>query len=401
MGYYKYGGIYVDDGTNQKAKTHNPYNKLNPTELEVGWVNTTVGGADNLSTANTGTRTTKAIPCTQGQVVTMGYIHSYDHNPFFIATSVKFWCLAYAFFNSSGKVIAGASSRPSVVDGVVAPANTSYVRVTYVIDGYDDPTKTPEKFFVYVGAAKVENPTYYFPNGVEYLDTDDSMILDHWGETWTMFGDSLTDSYGGHGWDASESPVGGDGWHDTEERVSWKGRFWASTIARKHGFIMDNRAHSGSNIYNSRTSSASYVAGVTVIDEYAEEIANGTIKEPSLITVGFGANTVQDEIGNEADEPSNTTKSMYAGAKYFIEKLKATCPHARIVYILHPLQTGWRDTDGKAREAMRKLFESYNVEYVDMSKASGITTDMLPDGLHVSSKEANAQYGRYLERYLF
>lgn len=401
MGYYKYGGVYVADGENRKAKKHNPYNLLNPSELEVGWINTTVGGTDTLSTANKTTRTTKAIPCNEGQVVTMGYIPSYNHNPFFVASSVKYWCLAYAFFDASGKIIAGATGRPTVTDGIIAPANSSYVRVTYVIDGNNDPVKNPEMFFVYVSSEKIENPTYYFPNGVEYLDTDDTMTMEHWGETWTMFGDSLTDSYGGHGWDASESPVGGDGWHDTEERVSWKGRFWASEIARKHGFKMDNRAHSGSNIYNSRTSSDLYVPGVTVVDAFADEISNGIIEAPSLITVGFGSNTVRDEIGNESDKPSNTAKSMYAGAKYFIEKLKATCPHARIVYILHPLQTGWRDTDGKSREAMRKVFEEYNVEYVDMSKASGLTTDMLPDGLHVSSKEANAQYGRYLERYLF
>ena len=65
MGYYKYGGVYVADGENRKAKKHNPYNLLNPSELEVGWINTTVGGTDTLSTANEMTRTTKAIPCNE------------------------------------------------------------------------------------------------------------------------------------------------------------------------------------------------------------------------------------------------------------------------------------------------------------------------------------------------
>ena len=143
------------------------------------------------------------------------------------------------------------------------------------------------------------------------------------------------------------------------------------------------------------------MSGVLVLDTWVAALRNGNFYEPELITIGFGANTVADEIGSASDAPSNTAHSLYAGTKYFIEALNDACPNARKVYILHPLQEDWRDTSGAARNALRNVFDLYNVEYVDMSQHSGITVDMLPDKLHVSSIEANRQYGRFLESYLF
>lgn len=389
----------IGDGESaQKSRIITTPNRANPSEFSVGWVNTTVGGSDTLNTSNTGTRTTAAIPVTAGKVVSMGYISSYNHNPFFVATSYTEWCLAYAFFDANGTVVSGATSRPTVTGGVTAPSGAAYVRVTFFTDGGADPTTDPEKFYVCVEDANVTSPTYWFENNTEYLTTGDSQTLEKWGQNWLLFGDSLTDSYGGHGWDMSTSPVGGDGWKDTEDRVPWTGYFWASKIARDHGYTMDNRGESGSNIYVSRVYTA--VSGVYILDAFLAELQAGTVEEPDLITIGFGANSVSDEIGTDADT-SETTNTLYGGTKYFIEQLNEYCPNARKVYILHPLQTGWRDTNGAAREAMKTVFDEYNVEYVDMSAHSGITTDMLPDGLHISSIEANRQYRRFLESYLF
>lgn len=296
-------------------------------------------------------------------------------------------------------MVSGATDRPTVTGGVVAPSGAAYVRVTFFVDGHVSPVTNPEKFYVCVEDENVTSPVYWFADNTEYLVTDDAQTLEKWGQTWTLFGDSLTDSYGGHGWDMETSTVGGVGWKDTTERVPWTGYFWASDIARRHGCVVDNQAHSGSNIYNSRVYTD--VSGVLVLDTWVAALRNGDFYEPELITIGFGSNTVADEIGNSSDAPSNTAHSLYAGTKYFIETLNDACPNARKVYILHPLQEDWRDTNGAARDAMRNVFNEYNVEYVDMSQHSGITVDMLPDKLHVSSIEANRQYGRFLESYLF
>jgi len=401
MAIYDFSGNAIATGGAARAKNRvvaTP-NRLNPAEFAVGWINTTVGGDDTLNTKNAWTRTTDRIPVVPGKIVSMGYIKSNNHNPFFVATDFSEWCLAYAFFNAQHKVVASANSRPTVTGGVTVPDGADYLRVTFSVDQNVSPVTNPEKFYVCVEDVNVTSPTYWFPGNTETLEPDDSQTWDHWGENWVLFGDSLTDSYGGHGWDVSSSPVGGEGWKETEDRVPWTGYFWASDIARRHGYILDNQAHSGSNIYNSRVYNA--VSGVLVLDEWIAALENGDFDEPDLITVGFGANSIADERGTDADEPSNTTKSLYAGTKYFIKKLNEACPHARKVYILHPLQDGWRDTDGASREALRAVFDTYNVEYIDMSQHSGITVDMLPDKLHVSSVEANRQYGRFLESYLF
>lgn len=393
-----HGNAIQTGGGKSKSHVFQHPNRANPTQFSIGRVNTTAGGDDVLNTANTGIRTTAPIPVAAGKVVSMGYISAYNHNPFFIATSHTEWCLAYSFFNSAQKVVSGADNRPTVTGGISVPTGATYIRVSFFTDGYNDPVANPEKFYVCVEDANVTDPVYWFGNDAETLVANDHQIWEHWGKSWVLFGDSLTDSYGGHGWDMSTSPVGGDGWKETDERVPWTGYFWASDIARKHGFVMDNQAKSGSNIYVSRVYTAD--SGVYQLDAFLSALQAGTVIEPDLITIGFGANTVPDEIGNPTDT-SETTNTLYGGTKYFIEKLNEFCPNARKVYILHPLQEDWRDTNGAARDAMRNVFNEYNVEYVDMSQHSGITVDMLPDKLHVSSIEANRQYGRFLERYLY
>lgn len=399
--------IYKADGsivTLEKSKQlrYTYANKLDPSTLELGWVNTSVGGDDVLNKSNGGTRSTPPIPASAGKIVTMGCVSAnhYNHNPFSIARSYYEECLAYSFFNSSGKVISGQSSRPSVVGGITCPEGTSYVRVTF----YDhDVTTHPENFFVYVEDVHVTEPKRYIDGGIEVLIPEDGQIWDKWGQKWTLFGDSLTADYGGRYWDMSTSSVGGKGWKEYEEpvndvnsRIPWTGYFWASDIARRHGYIMDNRAISGTTMYEFGT----YLerSGVGVLDSFITELDNGNIEEPDLITIGFGSNHAPNYIGS----PDSTAKNnLYGATKYFIETLNEKCPNARKVYILHPLQSGWHDGSGQSREVMRTIYNNYNVEYVDMSQHSGITVDMLPDHLHVSSIEANKQYGRFLESYLF
>ena len=382
-----------------KRHTVSNPNLADPSKFTVGLLKTD----GTINTAQSGCVTTDYIPCTAGKLVCAGQIKAGNHNPWYQCTSFKEVTRARAFYGADKTVLSGVSenhySDDNVMTGIEAPSGTAFVRVSFG-GSYapSNPVDNKTSCFVHIADTAYTHPTLYFPDGIETITPDDSQVWDTWGQNWLLFGDSLTDSYGGHGWDESTSPVGGEGWKDTEDRVPWTGYFWASKIARDHGYTMDNRGESGSNIYVSRVYTA--VSGVYVLDAFIAELQAGTVEEPDLITIGFGANSVSDEIGTNADT-SATTNTLYGGTKYFIETLNEHCPNSRKVYILHPLQTGWRDTDGAARAAMKTVFDEYNVEYVDMSAHSGITTDMLPDGLHISSIEANRQYRRFLESYLF
>ena len=361
------------------------------------------------NTAQSTCATTDYIPCSPGKLVCAGQIISGDHNPYYWCTAYKEVSRARVFYDSNKSVISGVSenwySENNTMRGIEVPNGASFVRISFGgVYAPFPPNDDHTRCFVYVTEEPYTDPTPYFGGGTETIDPDDSQTWEKWGQTWTLFGDSLTDSYGGHGWDKSTSPVGGYGWKDAEDpiaagqRIPWTGYFWASDIARRHGYVLDNRAKSGSNIYVSRVYTAD--SGVYQLDAFLAELEAGTIEEPDLISIGFGANTVRDELGSPNDT-SETINTLYGGTKYFIEQLNDHCPHARKVYILTPVQEGWRDTDGTARAAMKSVFDEYNVEYVDMSQHSGITVDMLPDKLHISSIEANRQYGRFLERHLF
>lgn len=393
------GNVMSQDASKQKSRTITNPNLANPNKFTIGLLK-----ADGtINTAQTGCVTTDYIPCSAGKIVSAGMIKSSIHNPFFKCTSFRETTRARVFYNSNKEVVSAVTenfySEYDTMVGLTAPNNTAYVRVSFG-GAYvpSSPVTYPERCFVHIGDAPCTTIESYFVNSVETIEASDSQTWECWGKNWLLFGDSLTDSYGGHSWDESTSPVGGIGWKDTEDRVPWTGYFWASDIARRHGYVIDNRAKSGSNIYVSRVYTD--VSGKYILDAFVSELQNGTVEEPDLITIGFGANSVSDEKGTNADT-SETTNTLYGGTKYFIETLNQYCPNARKVYILTPLQSGWRDTDGTLRSAMKEVYDEYNVEYVDMSSHSGITVDMLPDSLHISSIEANKQYQRYLESYLF
>ena len=398
---YNYQGNQIADITagRNKSRTLAAPNRLNPSAFSVGWVNTTAGGDDTLNTSNANTRTTAAIPVSYGQVVSMGYIKSYNHNPFFVCTDKSESCLAYAFFNASHQVVSGETSRPGVIGGISVPSGAAYVRVTF-FDG--DPVNHPEKFYVYVESANVTDVTPWFANNTETLTPDDSQLWNLWGKKWTLFGDSLTDSYGGHGWDKSTSSVGGAGWKDAQSSVSWTDYFWASAIARQFGLALDNRAKAGSNINQGNNGNYADVCGVNMLDAFLTEIDNGATP-PDYITVGFGTNNIGSQLGASTDTASTKT-TTYGAAKYFIEQIRDKCPYAALGFVLPP-PGDWtgistvKDID-TARTALQAVCEAYKVPYIDMNSGANITLDMLPDKIHVSSIEANGAYMRAMRKFV-
>jgi lysophospholipase L1-like esterase len=204
------------------------------------------------------------------------------------------------------------------------------------------------------------------------------------GATLTVFGDSISDNYGGH------------------DLVS---NYFLARICREFGMRLDNRAKSGSNMCISTDAFAS-VSGVYMLDEMLAEIEAGTILAPGYVLIEFGANCYNTYVGSENDTSETLTKSYYGAFKYFVEKLRSKCPETVFGFVLpHDVDWGTNSTSKAAgvplcREALRTLCAEYRVPYIDMYTDSGITADMLPDGVHISSAQAQNLYYHAIRRFV-
>ena len=201
---------------------------------------------------------------------------------------------------------------------------------------------------------------------------------------WVLFGDSLTDTYGGH------------------DRASG---YFASKIANEFNMSLDNRAKSGSNIYKGGSGNYVSVSGIVMLDEYLAEIEAGTTEQADYITVAFGTNTFKAQMGTN-DDTSETNTSVYGATKYFIEKIREKVPNAVLGFVLSPRQD-WGNADAQklrdlngAREAIKTVCDEYGVPYIDMSTQSGITVDMLPDGIHIKNDQSQKLYYHAMRRFM-
>lgn len=204
------------------------------------------------------------------------------------------------------------------------------------------------------------------------------------GSKWVLFGDSLTDNYGGH--DKSSG-------------------YFAAKIANEFNMDFDNRAKSGSNIYAGGSGNYTAVSGIVMLDAYLAEIEAGTTGQADYITVAFGTNTFKAQLGTNGDT-SETNTSVYGATKYFIEKIREKVPNAVLGFVLSPRQDwgeydpqGARDIDG-GRAAIKTVCDEYGVPYIDMSTQSGITVSMLPDGIHISNDQSQKLYYHAMRRFM-
>lgn len=188
---------------------------------------------------------------------------------------------------------------------------------------------------------------------------------------WVLFGDSLTDNYGGH--DATSD-------------------YFASKIAQEFNIDFDNRAKSGSNIYAGGSGNYTQVSGIIMLDAFLSEIDDGITEIPDYITVAFGTNSFKAQLGTSSDE-SDVNTSVYGATKYFIERLREKMPKARLAFVLPPKQN-WgsndpgnvRDIEG-AREAIRTVCEKYCVKYKDLSTVMDLTNPLYStDGIHPTTE---------------
>lgn len=213
------------------------------------------------------------------------------------------------------------------------------------------------------------------------------------GKKWTLFGDSLTEAYGGTDWNIYK---GTESYAESDARC-WDGYKFASRIGRELRLTIDNRAVGGTNMYG---------AGITHLDTLISEIEAGTTECPDYITVAFGSNVSASSIGT-AEDTSETTTTVYGAMKYYIEKLRQLqAAHPQMVFgFVLPPQTNWNDSGhdiAGGREAMKAVLDSdeYAVPYVDMWKESGITADMLPDGVHICDERTNNLYCHAMRRFV-
>lgn len=223
------------------------------------------------------------------------------------------------------------------------------------------------------------------------------------GKKWTLFGDSLTDEYGGKDWNEYK---GTNRYAEGDSRC-WDGYKFASRIGRELRLTIDNRAHSGSNIYYSEGGAYSSVNGITILNTLIAEIEAGTTECPDYITVAFGSNTSTGAIGTDTDT-SETYTTTYGATKHFVEKLRylqeTYNPQLVFGFVLPP-QTVWSGSTeraSKGREAIKAVLDSeeYSTPYVDMWTESGITHSMLPDGVHISDERTNNLYYRAMRRFM-
>lgn len=224
------------------------------------------------------------------------------------------------------------------------------------------------------------------------------------GKKWTLFGDSLTEEYGGTDWNQYNGLTYPEG-----DARRWTGYKFASRIGRELRLTIDNRAKSGSNIYHSEGGTYSAVNGIAVLNAFITEIEAGTTECPDYITVAFGSNSSTDAIGS-TDDTSELTTTVYGATRYYIEKLRrlqGTYNRQMVFGFVLPPQTKWANDNSNhnvsgARKAMKAVLDSdaYAAPYVDMWTESGITAAMLPDGVHISSERANNLYYHAMRRFM-
>lgn len=228
------------------------------------------------------------------------------------------------------------------------------------------------------------NPDYHDDGSKYYAMLTSASKSPLVGAKWTLFGDSLTDNYGGH---------------------DLTGSYFATKIAREFNMSFDNRAKSGSNIYRGGSGNYVSVSGMIKLDEFIAEIEAGTTEQPDYITIAFGTNSFAAQLGTNADT-SATDTSVYGATKRFIEVLREKCPKSVFGFVLSPKQN-WGSSDpynlravDAARTAIKAVCDEYGVPYIDMSTQSGITVDMLPDGIHISNDQSQNLYYHTMRRFM-
>lgn len=295
-------------------------------------------------------------------------------------TGLKWLLIQFnTIYTSTGSTVTGPNLTDEIIEYALEQWLSKGVQYEYISRWQNkDHPRTPTT------QTRMVNPKFddggYSYQAFHALNTHNPLV----NSKWVLFGDSLTDNYGGH------------------DRSSG---YFVAKIANEFNMNFDNRAKSGSNIYAGGSGNYTYVSGIIMLDAYLDEIQAGTTEQADYITVAFGTNSFKTEIGT-SDDTSSTNTSVYGATKYFIERIRAVVPNAVLGFVLSPRQDwGTFDPDARrdlngARDAIRAVCDEYGVPYIDMSTQSGITVDMLPDGIHISSDQSQKLYYHAMRRFM-
>lgn len=315
-----------------------------------------------------------------------------------------------SFYDASKAFLSCLTTNPCVV-----PEKAAYVRVSFFEAYGGVPKWEADQFGVFLAddnTAELMPFEYFYSDGQPqsaYLAQEHFRNADApraYGKRWVLFGDSITDAYGGHDWQKSTYKKGEYGTIGAEVDVPWTDYFFASRIAREKGMYLDNRAKSGSMICIPMSSTYKDVCGVYQLDRFLAELASGTVDMPEVITVAFGGNSYGNHIGTNADTSDVVEHSYYGATKYFIEKIREKCPASALGFILpaHTIgQTSGQSQDAAvtlAHAAIKQVCEDYNVPYMDLRK-NGVLAEYAPDGVHVTaSHQGNDAYYHALNGFM-
>lgn len=361
--------------------------------------------------------TTDFIPVVAGKYLYCEYAKDITINPDITVNALWFGysrVLWYADTESNYKSYTdpeGDFRVEGVCKPVLIPEGAKYAKIQW--NTRYGTTTDPEEFYRYFVGMYDDNTlsvapwSFYSETGIvsSILKPQNATYTDeppYKGKKWTLFGDSLTDAYGGKDW--QKSTVAGDN--------PWTGYFFASRIAREFGLSIDNRAKSGSNINTASNGSYTDVNGCAMLDGLIAEVEAGTTEAPDYITVAFGGNGYASQLG-AIDDTSENKETTAGAVRYFIEQIRTKFPNAVLGFVLNPMGS-WKSEDGapfpntaKDIDATREMIKSVldlpeygGIPYIDMSTQSGITLDMLPDKIHISSKQANNLYYHAMRRFM-
>lgn len=392
MSYYRYGGVLVNEPSSN-GFTENPSlkNLFNPSDFEIG----ALIDIGTVNEAQTSCITSEFIPVVGGKVLSTGYISSYVYSPL-IVPNWREYCFAYCFYKQDKTFLSygGLSRQENEAIGVTIPQNAKYVRVSWAYYGGSDyfrPTETPEKCYVTCGDSVPTKPLPYFCNDGYTTELDESPFF---GEALLIFGDSYSDSWGGHSWDAKEiSQVSQGG--NAENNIAWSGKLFWSKVCSEFGLTIDNRATGGSNLpYGS--SSYEQWNGMDKIKNLVTEVQNGATP-PKFLVLQYGTNCWESQVGTVNDAPSESASTYPSAIKWAIDTIKAEMPNTKIGVLL-PLTCNNKPHNFNAHDVLLDVMKTdayQDIPFVDMAEVSGLVLEDLPDGVHPSSEKANKTYANW------
>ena len=392
MSYYRYGGILVNESTGNSIVADVPLKNLfNPSVGEVGFIEPSTGV---VNPAQAQCYTTDFIPVEVGKTVAIGFIHKYVWNPTIISDFREYG--RYTFFKADKKTVVngGDFGYSETMHGVVVPSGASYIRASWATYGgslYFYPVTDTWKCFVTCGDTLPTNPVPYKYNNSNVVELDSLPLF---GKTLLVFGDSYSDSWGGHSWDAREITQADQG-GTVENNVAWSGKLFWSKVCSEFGLTIDNRATGGSNLPYGSSSYETY-NGMDKIKNLVTEVRDGA-EPPKFLVLQYGTNCWESQVGTVNDSPSESASTYPSAIKWAIDTIKSEMPNTKIGVLL-PLTCNNNPHRFNAHDVLLEVMQTEvykDVPFVDMAEVSGLVLADLPDGVHPASEKANKTYANW------